>query len=130
MRLPRSTSSSIVLVVEDEPDIRLLMRLSLEEAGIQIREAATGEEALAAIDKEAPQLMLLDLRLPDMTGWDVIGRMRAAGFEDMPVIVVSAHVTATTSGKMQELGCRGFIEKPFDPGDLVRVVGETLGIEQ
>ena len=121
--------SAIVLVVEDEPDIRLLMRLSLEEAGLQILEAATGAEAIAVVDEEAPHLILLDLRLPDMTGWDVIRRIRDTGIEDIPVIVVSAHVTETTSGKMEEMACRGFIEKPFDPRDLLRMVGEVLGTE-
>ena len=112
---------SRVLVVDDEPDIALICRLALTLAGFDVDERGTGTEALAYLADTTPDVVLLDLRLPDLSGWDVIDRLRESGrLADLAVIVFSAHSSAEKSAR--EAGCFGFIPKPFTPDDLVAQV--------
>jgi DNA-binding response OmpR family regulator len=114
-----------VLIVDDEPDVLLLLRINLEAAGYQAVLAADGETALERIADSAPDLVLLDIMMPVMDGWGVLQAL--AGRSDAPlVVVVSAKssdrdiVRALTSGAME------YITKPFDPDDLTRVVERVL----
>jgi DNA-binding response OmpR family regulator len=114
-----------VLIVDDEPDVLLLLRVNLEAAGYQTVLAADGETALSRIDDSDPDVVLLDIMMPVMDGWGVLRAL--ADNSDAPlVVVVSAKssdrdiVRALTSGAMQ------YITKPFDPDDLTGVVARML----
>jgi DNA-binding response OmpR family regulator len=116
---------SKVLIVDDEPDVLLLLRINLEAAGYQAVLAADGETALERIADSAPDLVLLDIMMPVMDGWGVLRAL--ADRADAPlVVVVSAKssdrdiVRALTSGAMS------YITKPFDPDDLTGVVERVL----
>lgn len=116
-----------VLVVDDEEDIRVLARITLEHAGYDVTEAGTGTEALDAIAKAKPDGLLLDIRLPDMDGWQVIERLQTDGLiEGISVIVFSAHEADYMARKAREVGSEGFLAKPFDPEDLVHAVESAM----
>jgi CheY-like chemotaxis protein len=117
----------MVLVVEDEPDIRLTTRLMLEGAGYAVTEASTGKEALSKLSEQRPDVVLLDIRLPDVEGWDVLRSMRSsASLGDVPVLIMSAH----TGGDFQERaaleGSEGYLVKPFRESDLIASVKRLL----
>jgi DNA-binding response OmpR family regulator len=116
---------SKVLIVDDEPDVLLLLRVNLEAAGYETVLAADGETALARIADSAPDLVLLDIMMPVMDGWGVL-RVLADRTAAPLVVVVSAKssdrdvVRALTSGALE------YITKPFDPDDLIAVVARVL----
>jgi CheY-like chemotaxis protein len=107
-----------VLVVDDEPDIALICRLALSLAGYDVEERGTGREALDYLADTTPDVVLLDLRLPDLSGWEVLDKLRENGrLDDLRVIVFSAHASAGRSAR--DAGCFAFMPKPFTPDDLV-----------
>lgn len=107
-----------VLVVDDEPDIALICRLALTLAGFDVEERGSGKEALAYLAETTPDVVLLDLRLPDLSGWEVLDELRDSGrLPSLNVILFSAHASAAQSAV--EAGCVSFISKPFTPDDLV-----------
>jgi DNA-binding response OmpR family regulator len=120
---------SRILVVDDHEDIRLLLRLELSADGHQIVEAANGEEALVAIDAGPVDLVLLDIMMPVLDGWEVLRRRAAA---PAPPIVV---VTGMSSGdgrhvvELLELGALDVIAKPFEPDWLLRLVDAVLLVD-
>ena len=120
---------SRILVVDDHEDIRLLLRLELSADGHHIVEAANGEEALAAIEAGPVDLVLLDIMMPVLDGWEVL-RRRAA--EPGPPIVV---ITGMSSGdgrhvvELLELGALDVVAKPFEPDWLLRLVDAVLLVD-
>ena len=123
----RTMTDCAVLAVDDEPDIRLLIELLLRQEGYLVQTAATGEEALAAIEHAPPDLVLLDIFLPGMSGWQVAERLRDAGLlPGLPVLMLSAHTDPGAPNRAADLGCRGFVAKPFDPDSLVHAVRDAL----
>jgi DNA-binding response OmpR family regulator len=115
----------LVLIVEDEPDMLLLLRLTLEDAGFETCLAADGETALRRIDAERPDVVLLDLMLPVLDGWGVLAELatRPAG---PPVVICSATDGRRERTRAAELGAVAFVPKPFEVEDLVRVLREAL----
>src|SRR5437667_7567199 len=103
---------SRILVIDDEVAIRDSLRMMLEYEGYDCVGAATGQEGLALAEREAPDLVLLDVKMPGMDGLEVLDRLRAAN-EALPVIVVSGHGTISTAGEATKKGAFDFIEKPF-----------------
>lgn len=118
-----------VLVVEDEADLRMMTRIMLQSrAHFNVIEASTGEEALKVVESEPVDVMLLDLRLPDMEGWDVLERLADSGhLPALPVIMVSAHPTAAAATRAQARGVRGYVRKPFTAEELFDVVKRAIG---
>jgi CheY-like chemotaxis protein len=117
-----------VLVVDDEPDIRVLARVALQSAGYRVIEASSGQEALAAIETEGPDVALLDIRMPDMDGWEVLDKLRHADLlDDLRVVMCSAHEMASGPEWAREKGAAGFLPKPFMPEELVEAVGSAVG---
>jgi two-component system KDP operon response regulator KdpE len=106
-----------ILVVEDEPAIRRLLRTVLGAEGYDVREAATGAEALAALAVAAPDIVLLDLGLPDIDGQVLIGRIRSASA--VPIVVLSAR--EDERGKVAALdgGADDYVTKPFGAAELI-----------
>ena len=103
---------SRILVVDDEVAIRESLRMTLEYEGYECILAATGQEALSLAEREAPDLVLLDVKMPGMDGIDVLERLRAMN-DALPVIVVSGHGTISTAVEATKKGAFDFIEKPF-----------------
>ena len=115
---------SRVLVIEDEEDIRLLTRVILEGSGHQVIEAATGEAGLSALERELPDLVLLDIRLPGIDGWDVLERINATeGWSDLQVVVMSAHSSGDALERAKSLGITTYLLTPFTRDALLHAVG-------
>ena len=114
-----------VLLVDDEPDILLVARLLLEDAGYQVISAADGKEALELVEAEDPDVMFLDLAMPGTDGWGVLSELRRRG-KQLPVIVLSAHASPATMERTVELGARGYVQKPFRRADLTRALDAVL----
>lgn len=113
-----------VLVVEDERDIRDLLRRYLERAGHSVLTAATGAEGLAHIERGAPDLALLDLGLPDIDGLDLLARAHALGIS---VIALTARSTVEDRIRGLEHGADDYVTKPFSPQEVVLRVAAVLG---
>src|SRR5882762_3376741 len=103
---------SRILVIDDEAAIRDSLRMTLEYEGYEFIGAATGQEGLALAEREAPDLVLLDVKMPGMDGIEVLERLRNMN-EALPVVVVSGHGTISTAVEATKKGAFDFIEKPF-----------------
>ena len=114
----------LVLVVDDNAALRALVRVNLEDEGYSVREAAGAEEALAAVDDQAPELVLLDVVLPGTDGWELLKRLQER-HGSIPVIMFSGQVEAS-SADAAERGARDFVGKPFDPRQLVERAKQLL----
>lgn len=113
-----------VLVVDDEPDIALICQLTLTLAGFEVDERDSGRSALDYLATTTPDVVLLDLRLPDLSGWEVLDALRERGrLASLKVVLFSAHASAARTAV--EAGCVGFISKPFTPDDLVAHVAHV-----
>ena len=116
------------LIVEDETDLRLMTRMILESRpGYDVLEAESGEEALALLDRGDVDVMLLDIRLPDMEGWDILARLTEQGrFPELPVVMVSAHSTPSTAERAIREGVKAYVTKPFTSDELFAAIGRAL----
>ena len=103
---------SRILVIDDEAAIRDSLKMTLEYEGYEFIGAATGQEGLALAEREAPDLVLLDVKMPGMDGIEVLERLRNMN-ESLPVVVVSGHGTISTAVEATKKGAFDFIEKPF-----------------
>ena len=112
-----------ILIVDDEPDLSAAFGRYFERTGHDVRRAGTGEEAIAMVEAEHPALMLLDLKLPDMTGFDVLARTR----EHRPiVVVVTGHADVALAVEAMQGGAEGFLTKPVELAHLGAVVDRAL----
>jgi two-component system KDP operon response regulator KdpE len=105
------------LVVDDEPQIRRALRTSLEAHGYEVRAVGTGEEGVVGAAEERPDLVLLDLGLPDMDGTEVIRRIR--GFSEVPVIILSVRESQTDKVAALDAGADDYVTKPFGMEELL-----------
>lgn len=118
---------SRILIVEDEPNILMTMRLCLEKSGYEIQAATTGTEALNQAFSQPPDLVLLDLRLPEMNGFLVLEALREnETTAKIPVIVCSARTQVADKRRVKDLGADDFLEKPFLPSQLLDKVRSYL----
>ncbi|MFM8369451.1 MAG: response regulator transcription factor, partial [Chloroflexota bacterium] len=115
----------LILLVDDEPSITALARMYLERDGFRIQEAADGESALAAAVKHKPALIVLDVMLPKVDGFDVCRRLRSAG-NDVPIIMLTARDEDIDKILGLELGADDYLTKPFNPRELVARVKAIL----
>jgi len=112
------SSGPLVLVVDDDARLREFMRVNLELEGYTVREASSAEEALGSIEDQAPALVLLDVVMPGVDGWEMLQRMQER-YGSIPVIMFSGQVDANSAGDAEQRGARGFVGKPFDPQQLI-----------
>ena len=112
-----SSSPVKILVVDDEPPIRKLLRVGLGALGFDISEASNGKTALEAVKSELPDLILLDLGLPDMSGNDLLRRWRDEGIE-VPVVILSSRTDETGIVAALESGADDYVTKPFGINEL------------
>jgi DNA-binding response OmpR family regulator len=111
-----------ILIVEDEATFRRIIAHNLKVRGHQIREAETAAEALSQLVQEEPDLLLLDINLPDQSGWDVLRELRRRGM-DVPTIVVSA--VRVSPNRLAEFRPLAYLPKPFPLDALLRLVGDS-----
>jgi two-component system, OmpR family, KDP operon response regulator KdpE len=110
-------SGARILLIDDEPQIHRFVRPALEASGYAVDRADTGSEGLRLAAARSPDLVLLDLGLPDMDGHDVLSRLR--GFSDVPVIVLSARDRESEKIAALDGGADDYVEKPFGVGELL-----------
>jgi len=116
-----------ILVVDDDHKLVRLLRASLEQAGYQVMVAYNGETALHALRRERPDLVVLDLMLPDRDGWDVTRVIRSdAALADTPIIMLTARVEPHDRITGLELGADDYVTKPFHPGELIARIRAVL----
>jgi CheY-like chemotaxis protein len=128
MGQPDAARRGSILVVEDQADIQMTLRLSLEVDGYDVAVASNGPEALRAIERSIPDVVLLDITLPEMSGWDLLTTLRAEKrFASLPIIVLSALPPDHVSQRARELGATGYLIKPFDVVLLAEAVRGALG---
>jgi DNA-binding response OmpR family regulator len=111
-----------ILIVDDEPGIVKFLKLKLEIAGYSVTMAASGQEALTQIQIKMPDLMLLDIFMPGMDGFEVLQKVRETS--KLPVIVLSAR--SSIAEQAVSLGANDFIAKPFNPDDVIKRIEITL----
>ncbi|MFN2370810.1 MAG: sigma-54 dependent transcriptional regulator [Candidatus Krumholzibacteriia bacterium] len=114
-----------VLIVDDEAAIRETLEQILAYEGYAVRTAATGRDALAELERRAPDAMLLDVKMPGMDGFEVLQRLRAAG-HPVPVIVISGHGTIETAVEAVKAGAYDFLEKPLERSRLLVTLANCL----
>ena len=116
-----------ILVVDDEPDLLELVRVNLAQAGFAVETAATGREALDAVRRGPPDLMVLDLMLPDISGSDICRSLRAdAELAGLPIIMLTARADEVDRVVGFELGADDYVTKPFSPRELTLRVRAIL----
>src|ERR671935_1456339 len=116
---------SRILVIDDEAAIRDSLRMTLEYDGYEVIAAATGQEGLALVEREAPDLVMLDVKMPGMDGLEVLDRLRAMN-ESLPIVVISGHGTIGTAVEATKKGAFDFIEKPFSSERVLVVLRNAL----
>lgn len=119
--------SAPILLVEDVEDNRELARLLLESAGFEVVEAHTGAEAVDQALACGPVLILMDLSLPGMDGWEAARRIRESGhLSGVPIVAVTAHAMSGDKERVLEAGFQGYISKPIEVGSFVEQVRRFL----
>lgn len=117
-----------ILVIEDEVSIQKLIAMNLTAGGYKVLVAGTGEEGFRLAQREHPNLILLDLRLPGMSGWDVLALLKAdRKLQKIPVIITTATVPQNEEHKFPSMRTAGYLIKPFDINELLRKVKQALG---
>lgn len=117
-----------VLLVDDEPAIVAVLSTTLRAHGCAVRTAASAQDAMLALAEEVPDVMLLDINLPDLTGWELLRRLAPRDRERVPVIVFSASPLAPS--RVEEFHPAGVLTKPFPVDALLRLVREVTGMRE
>ena len=117
-----------ILIADDERDIRDLVAFALRFAGYEVLTTSNGEEAVRAVLKDAPDLILLDVRMPRMTGYEACRQIKEQpGTQDIPIVFLSAKGQEAEVNAGLQLGAVEYIVKPFSPDDLLTRVKAILG---
>lgn len=116
-----------ILVVEDDHVIRELLVVNLTMEGHEVVTAADGSEALAMIDDERPDVVLLDMMLPGVDGWEVTARVKGdPATSAIPIVALSARAMQADIDRGTEVGVDHYVTKPFDPIELMRLVDDLV----
>jgi two-component system cell cycle response regulator DivK len=122
-----SNTKATILYVEDNPDNRMLVRRILLSEDYALLEAKDGSEALNVLKNEHPDLILMDINMPDMDGYTLTATIKAMpGFARTPILALTANVMRGDKEKTLEAGCDGYIQKPLDIDQLIREVERFL----
>jgi excisionase family DNA binding protein len=110
----------LILLVDDDARVREVVRVNLEFEGYTVREAASADEGLAAIEDAKPDLILLDVMMPQVDGWEMLRRVQERhGAGAIPVVMFSGQVDERSGAEATERGAQGFVGKPFDLQQLI-----------
>lgn len=119
-----------VLVVEDEGDVAEILSYSLRREGFKVLTASEAAEGLAVVQSERPDIVLLDVMMPGITGWEMLERMRGdEGTRRIPVIMVTVLEEPRFLEKAAEYDAAGYIQKPFRPEEVLRTIRSVLDRE-
>ena len=119
-----TTGKPVIVVIEDDPQIRRFLRTGLGTHGFEVHEAETGRAGLTAAENRKPDLVILDLGLPDLDGVEVVRRLR--GWTALPVIVLSARITEGDKIAALDAGADDYLTKPFSLGELLARIRVAL----
>jgi excisionase family DNA binding protein len=121
------TESPVVLIVDDDPRLREYVRVNLEMEGYSVREAGDAEEGLSVLEESTPDLVLLDVMMPGVDGWEMLRRVQERhGVGAIPVIMFSGKVEELAPEEAASRGAQGFVGKPFSPQELVDQTKQLL----
>ena len=116
-----------ILLVEDQEDARRIVRDLLAVSDYELVEATTGEEGLALAERERPDLILMDIQLPGLDGYEVTRRIKAnPALNHIPIIAVTSYALSGDDQKAYAAGCNGYVTKPFSPRVLLAKIREYL----
>ena len=119
--------SKRILVVEDQADTRQIIRDMLAPTDYEITEAENGEQALAAIAKQRPDLILMDIQLPIMDGYEATRRIKAdAALRSIPIIAVTSYALSGEGQKARAAGCDDYVPKPYSPRELLAKIRQYI----
>lgn len=122
--------SKTVLIADDEPNIVISLEFLLEQAGYQVLVAHDGQEALEAIERQPPDLVLLDVMLPRLSGFDVCQKIREnPDWQHMRIVMLTAKGREVEISKGLALGANAYITKPFSTQELLAQIGAQLAVE-
>ena len=122
-------SGPLVLIVDDDERLREYVRVNLEAEGYEVREAGSAEEGLDALGERSPDLILLDVMMPQVDGWETLRRIQEhTGVGAIPVIMFSGKVDERSAAEAESRGVQGFIGKPFDPRSLIESTKQQLPV--
>ena len=127
MDMTNKAKKARVLLVDDYPDAREMYSEYLQYSGYEVLEAANGMEALQRAAEGAPDIILMDLSLPVMDGWEATRRLKAdTRTSGIPVVALTGHALAGVSEDAKKAGCDAFVTKPCLPEDLVKEIQRVL----
>ena len=117
----------LILVVEDQPDNRQIIRDMLAPTDYEITEVESGEEALTAVAKQRPDLILMDIQLPIMDGYTATRKIKAdPAMQSIPIIAVTSYALSGEEKKARAAGCDDYVPKPFSPPQLLAKIRQYL----
>ena len=117
----------VVLIVDDDERVREYVRVNLEMEGYSVREAGSADEGLGVLEEVSPDLILLDVMMPEVDGWEMLRRVQQRhGVGAIPVVMFSGKVNEQSAAEATALGAQGFVGKPFDPQQLIEQAKQLL----
>ncbi len=123
-----SDTRKTVLLVEDNEDNLVVNRTILEHVGYRVIEARDGEEGVARAQQDLPDLILMDISIPKIDGWEATQRLKAdPGTDAIPIIALTAHALEEDRQKALQAGCDGYLAKPVEPRRVVQEVERFVG---
>ena len=124
---PAGATGPTVLIVDDDEGLRAYVRANLELDGYNVREAGSAEEGLAVLEEESPDLVLLDVMMPEVDGWEMLRRVQERhGVGAIPVVMFSGKVDERSMSEATSRGAQGFVWKPFNPQQLIDQAKQIL----
>src|SRR6476659_5155112 len=124
---PEPRSGPVVLIVDDDERLREYVRVNLEMEGYTVHEAASADDGMRVLDELRPDLVLLDVMMPSVDGWEMLRLMHERhGLGSIPVVMFSGKVDPRAADQAAERGAQGFIGKPFDPNELIAQTKQLL----
>jgi two-component system cell cycle response regulator DivK len=119
--------SKRILAIEDHEENRRILRLLLQSAGFEMIEALTGEDGVAMAEKERPDLILMDIQLPGLDGYEATRRIKAdPALTAIPIIVVTSYALSGDEDKARAAGCDAYVAKPYSPRALLAKIKEYV----
>ena len=116
-----------ILVIEDQEDNRAILRDLLSAVGYELIEAVNGAEGIAKAESEKPDLILMDIQMPLIDGYDATRRIKAnPDLKAIPIIAVTSYALSGDEAKTRAAGCDGYIAKPYDPREMLRLIRKFL----
>lgn len=128
MQPAHAAAKPTILLVEDNADNQAVYRTILEHSGCEVLSAWDGDEAIRLATERLPDLVLMDIAIPGVDGWEATRRLKAAPHTaHIPIIALTAHALATDRAKAEEVGCDGYLAKPCEPRRVVAEVERFIG---